>query len=242
VHWVAVPKALRARRVNRATQGADVRERVQMRAFEETMLALGPTEVAVQLLDTATGPQHLRLVSPRGLFRLMIRSKSTGVKKFYEWVEKMVKDTRHERQARRKAVFALPAAAELVRDFALRNILVPLANHDGWKHHKRHSLAIITGPRGRGAELRRAPEVNVLTMDSHLPHKPNLVCVKGYCTFEVPLRHVDAVLWDPARRHQWDALCAEMTVLQGGGGRAQPLESDPNTLLTQSLYRCDQTS
>ena len=65
-------------------------------------------EVTHVIIDTAAGPEQVRLVAPKGLFRLVIRSKSASTKAFYEWAEKLVTTTRVERKGRRRAVIGVP--------------------------------------------------------------------------------------------------------------------------------------
>lgn len=202
-------------------QGDEVRERVQRRAFEQTMKTLSKDEVSQVIVDTANGPQQVRLVSPRGLFRLMMRSKSTGVRTFYEWVEKLVQDTRNDRQSRRRAVFSLPEVDDLVKDFTLRNLLIPIVNKDEWRLHKKHTLP-------RCLRNGNAPDVCVLTMESPLPHKANLLCVKGYVTIPFPIDEVDARLWDMSNRHKWDALSTEIKIIER--------DVDSDAVMSLSLY------
>ena len=61
------------------------------------MDSLAEEEVSHVIIDTASGPAQVRLVAPKGLFRLVIRSKSAAAKDFYEWAETLVKASRIER-------------------------------------------------------------------------------------------------------------------------------------------------
>ena len=54
-------------------------------------------------------------------------------------------------------------------------------------------------------------------MDSPLPHKPNLISVKGYVNVPLPLETVDRRLWNVSTRSEWDPFCAKMTVLDHTG-------------------------
>ena len=88
-------------------------------------------------------------------------------------------DTRVDRGARRRAVFSTPTVTQLSKDFTLRNILVTTKNKDNWMFHKKHSL---------GNDV-----LKCFTMQSPLPHKPNLLCVKAYATMEIPPRELGAI-------------------------------------------------
>ena len=68
-----------------------------MKAFEETMASLGKEDISRVVIDTAEGPDLVRLVSPRVLFLLVIRSKSGHCREFHEWVQTLSAATRKER-------------------------------------------------------------------------------------------------------------------------------------------------
>jgi hypothetical protein len=57
-----------------------VQRRVQGKAFENVMESLHGGEVSRVIINTATGPEQVRLVAPKGLFRLVMRSKSGNAK------------------------------------------------------------------------------------------------------------------------------------------------------------------
>ena len=178
-----------------ATQGEMVRGRVQDQAFEKIMDSLGEGEVTHVIIDTAQGPAQVRLVGPRGLFRLVIRSKSTAAKDFYEWAEKLVTRTRTERQGRRNAVVGVASVSTLCQDYALRNVLVTTKNNDTWMLHGKVAL---------GYE-----QIRTFTMPSPLVHKPNLLCTKAYWAAPVPPKVLAELMWDWNRRPQWDLLLAD---------------------------------
>ena len=186
-----------------ATQGEEVRKRIMLKAFEETMSTLGEGDVSKVIIDTASGPEQVRLVSPRGLFRLVIRSKSPGAKHFHHWVQTLVTDTRKERASRRKAVFAVPDCEALCKDFVLRNQLVTAKNCDGWLFHKTEAVGVkATDANQSGSEVK----IFTLPGSAVAPHKPQLLCVKGYTKLDMPPEEVDRRLWNVSKRHEWDLL------------------------------------
>lgn len=205
-------------------QGDGVKNRVMLKAFEETMASLGSEDISTVVIDTAAGPEQVRLVSPRGLFRLVIRSKSGHCREFHEWVQTIKTTTRNERGQRRKCVFNVPDVAALTKDFVLRNILVTTKNKDGWLFHKTEAVGVKASVLGvTGCELK------VFTMPQLLPHKPNLLCVKGYTTIAgMTPTEVDKRLRDPLSRAQWDLLSADMQVLK--------TMHDGDAMVTQSFY------
>eukprot|EP01043_Picozoa_sp_COSAG02_P037616 COSAG02_NODE_2837_length_7921_cov_9.013552_2_plen_816_part_00 len=199
-------------------QGDDVKNRVMRKAFEETMASLGSEDISRVVIDTAEGPELVRLVSPRGLFRLVIRSKSGHCREFHEWVQTLSVATRKERGQRRKCVFHEPDAMDLTKDFVMKNILVTTKNKDGWLFHKSEAVGVKSSDvRSQGCE------VKVFTMPSPLPHKPNMLCVKGYTVIDgVTPAEVDRRLWEPSTLTQWNLLAGDLRIVKtidGGDAR-----------------------
>jgi Ca2+-binding EF-hand superfamily protein len=186
-------------------QGDEVKNRVMMKAFEETMASLGSEDVSRVVIDTAAGPEQVRLVSPRGLFRLVIRSKSGHCREFHEWVQTLVTTTRKERGQRRKCVFNEPDVAALTKVFVMRNTLVTTKNKDGWLYHKSEAVGVKASDVGT-----MGCEVKIFTMPSLLPHKPNLLCTKGYTIIDgITPSEIDRRLWDPESLRHWSLLAGD---------------------------------
>lgn len=199
-------------------QGDGVKNRVMRKAFEETMASLGSEDISRVVIDTAEGPELVRLVSPRGLFRLVIRSKSGHCREFHEWVQTLSVATRKERGQRRKCVFHEPDAKDLTKDFVMKNILVTTKNKDGWLFHKSEAVGVKSSDvRSQGCE------VKIFTMPSPLPHKPNMLCAKGYTVIEgVTPAEVDRRLWEPSTLTQWNLLAGDLQIVEtidGGDAR-----------------------
>ena len=51
-------------------------------------------------------------------------------------------------------------------------------------------------------------EVKIFTLPGSAvaPHKPQLLCVKGYTKLDMPPEEVDRRLWNVSKRHEWDLL------------------------------------
>ena len=197
------------------SQGDEVKNRVMRKAFEETMATLGNEDVSRVVIDTAAGPELVRLVSPRGLFRLVIRSKSGLCREFHEWVQTLSVATRKERGQRRRCVFNEPDVLALTKDFVVKNILVTTQNKDGWLYHRSEAVGAKSSAEGC--------DVKIFTMPSPLPHKPNMLCVKGYTVIDgVTPAEVDRRLWEPSTLKQWNLLAGDLQIvktLDGGDAR-----------------------
>ena len=197
------------------SQGDEVKNRVMRKAFEETMATLGNEDVSRVVIDTAAGPELVRLVSPRGLFRLVIRSKSGLCREFHEWVQTLSVTTRKERVQRRRCVFNEPDVLALTKDFVVKNILVTTQNKDGWLYHRSEAVGAKSSAEGC--------DVKIFTMPSPLPHKPNMLCVKGYTVIDgVTPAEVDRRLWEPSTLKQWNLLAGDVQIvktLDGGDAR-----------------------
>jgi hypothetical protein len=66
------------------SQNAEIQRRIQKKAFEDAMSKLEADETSTLLVQGSAGPELVQLVSPRGLFRLVMRSKCAIAKEFHQ--------------------------------------------------------------------------------------------------------------------------------------------------------------
>ena len=229
----------------------------RMKDFEEIMSTMRePDELESILLSTPSGPEDAKLISPDGLFRLVLRcQKSENAKKFHEWVQ----DIEAKEAAKNKpppsddddsdddmaALFGrfgggkkkdkeeilpneLPKVKDIWEDFASRNLLFNMATNDDWFFARKDAVSDLAK-----AGLLASNELKIYTLE--MASNPEYLCVKGYLKFAVPPKTISDCLWPesktnkPGGRAVWDPLHKKVKLLEELGRKG-------DTLVTQSQY------
>ena len=215
-----------------------------------------PDELESILLSTTSGPEDAKLISPDGLFRLVLRcQKSENAKKFHEWVQ----DIEAKEAAKNKpppsddddsdddmaALFGrfgggkkkdkeeilpneLPKVKDIWEDFASRNLLFNIATNDDWFFARKDAVSDLAK-----AGLLASNELKIYTLE--MASNPEYLCVKGYLKFAVPPKTISDCLWPesktnkPGGRAVWDPLHKKVKLLEELGRKG-------DTVVTQSQY------
>ena len=106
------------------------------KGFVDLLRTLQPNELTVKLLSGPRGPEEVKLVSPQGLLRLVLRAKSHHAKEFHEWAEAVTSSKQVQAGASDLQPDRLPPVIKVKTDFDLRNLLISTASRDEWFYFK----------------------------------------------------------------------------------------------------------
>ena len=136
----------------------------KQKIFEQLLATFQPGEIISILLSGPRGPEEAKLVSPQGLFRLVLRAKSAHAKEFHEWAEQMTSKapsgaslTKRDQTMLRPD--RLPNVEHIRKDFVLRNLIIAMNNKDEWFFHK------SAPANATAAGLLASNEVKLFTME-----------------------------------------------------------------------------
>ena len=184
----------------------------KQKAFESLLDTFQAGDITSILLATPSGPEDAKLVSPQGLFRLVLRAKSTRAKDFHEWAERMAATASRKPAGGAKLKIGgdgggagdgasakilldrLPKVDAIWEDFATRNLIVEMATNDDWFFHKKEAVGLS------GDDLLAANDLKIYTMT--MDAAPQFLCVKGYLKFNMSPSKIAAILWPETKSNR----------------------------------------